>query len=83
MGAEGELELVELLGRDGRGAAGHDVATAVVLGEGDEVADAVGSAKEGAETVETKGQAGMGRRTLGEGIHEETKLGGGTLVGEA
>ena len=81
--AEGELELVELLGRDGRGAAGHDVATAVVLGEGDEVADAVDTAEEGAETVEAEGETGMWRRAVGEGVHEEAELCGGTLVGEA
>ena len=80
---EGELELVELFGSDGGRTARHDVATTVVLGEGNEVADAVGTTKEGAETVETEGETGMWRRTIGKGVHQEAELGSSALVGKA
>lgn len=41
-------QFVELSLSDGAGAAAHDVAACIVLGEGDEVADIVGLAEEGA-----------------------------------
>ena len=75
-------QFVELLLCYRSRAATHDIASTVVLREGYEVANAVGTAKEGAETVEAESQSGMWRGTIGESIHQETELLGSFLVGK-
>ncbi len=78
-----DTEFVELFLADGRRGLAHDIAAAVVLGEGNEVADGVGAAEERAETVEAEGKTGVGRCAVGEGIHKEAELRLCLFVGES
>ena len=77
------LQLIQLLLRYRRGRAAHHVAAGVVLREGDEVADAVGTAEQGAETVETESQTSVRRCAVLEGTHQEAELLLSLFVGEA
>ena len=82
-GTNAELELIELRLIDKRGSVEHDVATGVVLGEGDAVADAVEPSEEADEAVEAVGESAMRGRTVFKRVHEEAKLLLRTLGGEA
>ena len=77
------LKLIQLLLSNRGGRAAHHVAAGVVLWEGNEVADAVGTAEERAETVETEGQTSVWWCAVLESSHQETELLLCRLVGEA
>src|SRR5687768_459282 len=55
-------------------AAGHEVGALLRLGEGDDVAQAVGAAHQHAEAVEAEGDAAVGRRAVAEGVEQEAEL---------
>ena len=68
------MKFVELCLVHKRGCIEHHIASGVILGEGDAVADAVEAGKEAHPAVESVGQTTVRRCAIFEGIHEETKL---------
>jgi hypothetical protein len=69
-----ELKLVELFLVESCGSVKHNVATAVILGESDTVADAVKAGEQRYPTVETIGETTVRRSTELECVHEEAEL---------
>ena len=76
-------QFVELGLLDDAGSIQHHVTSAVVLGEGYTVADAVEAGEEAHEAVETVGQTSVWGCTVLEGIHQEAELALRLLGGEA
>jgi len=54
--------------------AGHQAVGTLGLGEGDDVADRLGTAHQGDETVETEGEATVRRRAIFQRIEQEAEL---------
>ena len=69
-----------IFGHGGRGFGGR-IHRLQVLREGFDVADVLGLAKNHRETVQTEGDAAMGRGAITEGVDEPTELLGDILVG--
>ena len=61
----------------------HDIASTVVLGESDAIADAIELCKEADEAVQSVGKTSVRGCTVLEGIHQEAELLLGLLRGEA
>ena len=69
-----QAEFIQLLLVDNTRGIEHNIATAVVLGERYDIADAVKFSKEAYETVQAVCQTTMRRCAILEGVHEETEL---------
>ena len=77
------LQFVKLFVRNRRRGLCHDVTAAVILREGDEVADTILAAEQSAKAVEAEGEACVRRCAVLEGVHKESELFLGLLVSEA
>ena len=77
------LELVELSLVDGARCIDHHVATLVVLGECDGIADGIDFGKHRNDTIQAECKTSVRRCTILEGINQTAKLFHGLLLGEA
>ena len=69
-----DFKFIELLLIDSRRSIEHDIASGIVLREGNAVADTVETGKDAHPTVEAVGQTAVRRCTILKGIHQEAKL---------
>lgn len=74
-----QLQFVELFRVEFARGVEHDVTSAVVLREGDAVADGVELGEDAHEAVETESKAGVRRSAILEGVDEEAELDHGLL----
>ena len=63
-----DMQLIQLLLLHGGGSAHHDVLGVLVHGEGDDLPDGAFAGQQHHHAVHARGDAGMGRRTVAEGV---------------
>jgi len=72
--AQHDSQLVQLFLFDGSGSIQHDVASHIVFGKGNAVADTVEAGKQRYEPVQSESYAAVGWCSVSESIHEESEL---------
>ena len=78
-----DVELTELLFINHAGSLAHDICSALVLRESNDIADRFPLGHQHHQTVKAEGQAAMGRRAILESVHHEAKLGVSLFLGQA
>ena len=77
------VQLVKLLLLDNGGSAHHDILRVLVHREGDDLADGILACEQHDHTVNARGDAGMGRRTVTERVVHCRELGLDIVLAEA
>mgnify|MGYP001800654449 CR=1 FL=1 len=80
---QGNAQLIQLIARHCSRRIDHHIAARSIFREGDVITDRIRTAKEGTQTVETKGNATVGRGSVFKGVHQEAKLRFGFFLSEA